>query len=773
MTVEEALAIVERILPQGRLSKIQAEILRQSWEGKSYTDIALASDYDAGYIKDVGSHLWQLLSKVLGEKVTKHNFRGVLQRFIQREAASAQSAPQPSTSPLILPSTPATIAHNLPVRDFSRIVGRDRELAQLLEALTFDCPTHCISIEGIGGMGKTTLALSAAYHYLPSTSTTTNLESNSPLNLTPTFEAIIFTSAKQERLTSQGVLPRLKPERSLRDIFRAIARTLKRPDILLMDFEEQIEQIQDSLNRQPTLLIVDNLETLEDWRSILAFLYDLPSTVKVVITSRQQFSFQAIRLEPLPSTESFSLIEQQAQSKRVVLGPADVQALHHYTSGVPAAIVYAVGQLAAGYPVQHLPSRLTLAVGDYAHFYFQSSMSLLQGTLPHYLLMSLALSPGSASPEAIAHIAGSDNLTQSMEGLAQLQQLSLVNHQSGRYSILALTREYALAELTTHPNFEQAARNRWINWFLSYVQQHGGKDGKEWQEYPLLDQEWDNLQAVIEWCMASDRYDEMRQLWQQVNSYTHTQGYRQNRLNVWNTRLDWADWLIQAAEQRQDWFTALEVMLDQGWTLTLLAQPRHLEQAHTLYQKAWELRHHQSLNFQAELAINIAVLRIQERQLPEATQWLQQAQQLLNHAETEIAMPRSQIQIWYYQGEVAYKTAHYNQARSLFQQVLTQAEQLNWQRAIFLAKDWLADIAIHQQQFSTAQQLLEEGLQVATANQDACRVAFCERSLARLEKARGNGAIAQQWATTAKQRFEGLGMLTEAKETAVLLQTLV
>ncbi|MEP0871272.1 ATP-binding protein [Trichocoleus desertorum AS-A10] len=771
MTVEEALVVVERILPQGRLSKIQAEILRQSWDGKSYTDIALASDYDAGYVKDVGSHLWQLLSQVLGEKVTKHNFRGVLQRFIQREVTSTQ--PLAPVSPLILPKPSTAIAHNLPVRDFSRIIGRDRELAQLLEALTFDCPTHCISIEGIGGMGKTTLTLSAAYHYLHATSNTANPEPDSFLRLAPTFEAIIFTSAKQERLTPQGVLPRLKPERSLRDVFRAIARTLKCSDILLMDFEEQIEQIQDALNRQSTLLIVDNLETLEDWRSILAFLYDLPSTVKVVITSRQQFSFHAIRLEPLPPAESFSLIQQQVQSKSIVLGSTDVQTLHHYTSGVPAAIIYAIGQLAAGYPVKHLPSRLTLAVGDYAHFYFQSSMSLLQGTLPHYLLMALALSPGSAPLEAIAHIAGSDNLAHSMEGLAQLLQLSLVNQQAGRYSILALTREYALAELATHPNFEQAARNRWINWFLSYVQQHGGKDSKEWQEYPLLDQEWDNLQAVIEWCIASDRYDEMRQLWQQVNSYTHTQGYRKNRLNVWNTRLDWADWLIQAAEQRQDWFTALEVMLDQGWTLTLLGQSRHLEQAHTLYQKAWEQRHYQTLNFQAELAINIAVLRIQQRLFVEATDWLQQAQQLLSRAAIETSMPRSQIQIWYYQGEVAYKTENYNQAHTLFQQVLAQAEYLDWQRAKFLAKDWLADIAIQQQHFSEAQHLLEEGLQAATTNQDTCRVAFCERSLARLEKARGNGAIAQHWAATAKHRFEELGMLTEAKETAVLLQTLV
>ncbi len=175
MTVEEALAVVERILPQGRLSKIQSEIFRQSWEGQSYTDIARTSGYDAGYIKDTGSNLWQLLSKALGEKVTKHNFRGVLGRFIQREAASAKPEPQQPISPLPLIS-PSAIAHNLPARDFNQIVGRDRELARLLEVLSFACPTHCISLEGIGGMGKTTLALSAAYHHLQQPQFTLNQE---------------------------------------------------------------------------------------------------------------------------------------------------------------------------------------------------------------------------------------------------------------------------------------------------------------------------------------------------------------------------------------------------------------------------------------------------------------------------------------------------------------------------------------------------------------------------------------------------------------------
>lgn len=400
-------------------------------------------------------------------------------------------------------------------------------------------------------------------------------------------------------------------------------------------------------------------------------------------------------------------------------------------------------------------------------------MALLQGTLPHHLLMSLALFPSSVAAAAIAHVAGSQSINDAIEGLAQLQQLSLVSQHQERYSILALTRDYALAELATHPNFEHAARNRWVNWYLTFAQQHGGKDWKEWNEYVQLEQEWDNLQAVIEWGMTGDRYDDVRQFWHNVTCYTHSQGYQRNRLNVWNIRLDWADWLIQAAEQRLDWSTALDVMLDQGWTLTLLGQSKHWEQTNTLYAKAWELRHHKDAQFQSDLAVNIAVLRIQQQQFEAATGWLDQANQLLALAALDQpAATRSTIHVLYYQGEICYKTNCYDQSRALFEQVLDQARRIQWQRAIFLAKDWLADVAIQQQNFSQAQQLLEEGLHVAEANRDVCRIAFCERSLAQLEKARGNGAIAQQWATTAKQRFEGLGMLTEATETATLLQTL-
>lgn len=204
-----------------------------------------------------------------------------------------------------------------------------------------------------------------------------------------------------------------------------------------------------------------------------------------------------------------------------------------------------------------------------------------------------------------------------------------------------------------------------------------------------------------------------------------------------------------------------------------MGQPKYLDRADALYQKAWELRHHKEIAFQVELAIHIAVLRIQQQQFEAATQWLHEAQQLLETAPTENeATQRSHIHLLYYQGEIDYKTRNYDAAAICFQQVLQQAEAMGWQRAIFLARDWLADIAIQQGNFNEAQSLLAEGLWVAEANRDQCRAAFCQRSLARLEKSLGNRAIAYRWAEAAKQGFEQLGMVAEAEETTALLQTL-
>jgi hypothetical protein len=102
MTIEDALNIVDSVLANKSLSNIQEAIFRQTWEGKTYAEIAEVEGYDAAYIRDVGYKLWQLLSEAFGDRVTKNNLQVVLRRYCQRSpqiyANSASIAYQPTQS---------------------------------------------------------------------------------------------------------------------------------------------------------------------------------------------------------------------------------------------------------------------------------------------------------------------------------------------------------------------------------------------------------------------------------------------------------------------------------------------------------------------------------------------------------------------------------------------------------------------------------------------------------------------------------------------------
>jgi ABC-type lipoprotein export system ATPase subunit len=82
MNVGEVLDTVEQTLLSRQLSSLERFILCQSWLGRSYRDMAPDCAYSTAHIKDIGSQLWQALSKALGERVTKKNLFLVLQQYL-------------------------------------------------------------------------------------------------------------------------------------------------------------------------------------------------------------------------------------------------------------------------------------------------------------------------------------------------------------------------------------------------------------------------------------------------------------------------------------------------------------------------------------------------------------------------------------------------------------------------------------------------------------------------------------------------------------------
>src|SRR5579859_6665951 len=215
-----------------------------------------------------------------------------------------------------------TIPHRLARMEHRRLIGREKEMKQLQDLLLPRYAAHLITVDGIGGVGKTALALDVAYQSLWA-STGEIVKPH-----IPTFQAIIFVSAKQQYLTPHGPLQSTQVHRTLRNIFQEVTLAFDRHDIRATPQQEQANLVYEILGHQRTLLIVDNLETMEDKQEILSFLYQLPPTVKVVVTTRERAMFAPIRLEQLAEEAARELIEQQAEEKQVKLEKGEMQMLY-------------------------------------------------------------------------------------------------------------------------------------------------------------------------------------------------------------------------------------------------------------------------------------------------------------------------------------------------------------------------------------------------------------------------------------------------------------
>ncbi len=78
MTIEEVLLLFKASFPN-TLTPLQELVLRSSWEGKTYTSIALEAHYGEERVRKVASNLWQILSDFWEEPISKSNFRQVLE----------------------------------------------------------------------------------------------------------------------------------------------------------------------------------------------------------------------------------------------------------------------------------------------------------------------------------------------------------------------------------------------------------------------------------------------------------------------------------------------------------------------------------------------------------------------------------------------------------------------------------------------------------------------------------------------------------------------
>jgi tetratricopeptide (TPR) repeat protein len=379
---------------------------------------------------------------------------------------------------------------NLPRRPY--FVGRENELNAVLQSLQPNSRTFVIGIEGIGGVGKSALAIEVSHSCIEN----------------DLFESVIWISAKESILTLHGIEPIIPEAKSLSDILITIGTNLGNPTIGNLSLPDQIRRAYNLLARRTTLLVLDNFESLSknEQSDILDFLRRSPITLKIIITSRERVAEgQIIRLQGLSFVESNALLEWDAQQKNIQLTTDQNKFLVDLTGGLPLALLWVHGQIAVlGYSVTQVLDKLSLDANmPILQYCFNHSWNLLQHSNEKRLLFVLALQPDAVSRNALKEITEIDDDDSFDIAVSDLLQLTLMEHEPNKdyFSILPLTRKYIRTQFAGDRNFIKRAELRIAQYYVKLLSKKSGY--KEWRGYDELLLDRNNILGVAQWCYKS------------------------------------------------------------------------------------------------------------------------------------------------------------------------------------------------------------------------------------------------------------------------------
>jgi tetratricopeptide (TPR) repeat protein len=229
-----------------------------------------------------------------------------------------------------------SIPNNLP--RLQPFFGREGELKTIREALDPESRTWGALIDGPGGMGKTSLAVRAAYDCPPGQ-----------------FQRIIFVSVKDRELDDDGVrssadfiLP------GFLEMLNELARELGQPDITKAPEDQRIRLLLDALRPAQALLILDNLESLtkEDRDQLFTFVKRLPQGCKAILTSRRRIGSgsELLILEKLDQAAALEILADLARRNPLLAKTSESERIALYTQsgGKPLLLRWVAGQLGRG-----------------------------------------------------------------------------------------------------------------------------------------------------------------------------------------------------------------------------------------------------------------------------------------------------------------------------------------------------------------------------------------------------------------------------------------
>ena len=431
------------------------------------------------------------------------------------------------------------VHHNLPPR-YGEFIGREAEVARVLEWVeTSRWPLA--SIEGMGGIGKTSLAVEVAHRCLP----------GSQLAIAKPFQAVVWTSARDYADFNLR----------LDHVLDTIARVLDYPHLAQLPPEQKVGAVDKLLRSHRTLVLADNLETVTDL-ALVKFLEQIPEPSLALVTTRykQLRRVWDIPLYGLKDEETLTLIRRHSHriGLAVVAGADDdtLQRLAAATGNNPKAVELSLGLIKQkGLPFNTVVDELYQAsqmVKEVFDYIFAEVWKLLDDETKQVLL-AMSLFVSSASRAALSVVAKVEEFDfhkaiEELVGMSLLEASEALDISQQRYWLHPLTQIFARHQLGVDVSLNvlhghdgadsekiSELRSNFCAFFAAWSEKKAGRsfwDFASWnaEQYAEIHLELPNLVIALEWAYENKDWAQVLALAKAVVHPVYYQGHPDKRL---------------------------------------------------------------------------------------------------------------------------------------------------------------------------------------------------------------------------------------------------
>ncbi len=336
----------------------------------------------------------------------------------------------------------------LPAFPTAPLVGREGEIESLTNHLLDDQAAGILVLSGLGGVGKTAVALETARQLIYSFA----------------FERIIWLPlASPPEGEAGGSLLLTQLLEQLRQKVAGIDATAPP--------SEQITEAAAAFQKESACLFIDNLEGEETLATLIARLQPMASAGKIIITARnapahlEQVAVQT--LGELSLEAAMQLVRRSAEMRNLpdiaAAPPERLAQIVEATGGNPLAIEITIGQ-AHYLPLPAILNKLHAAGNDIHQAIFEAVWGALSDMCQKTLLGMLLSSPSQTRPEFLATVLGKevDSLWRHLNELRARCLIESSGDSWGRaYSIHRLTERFLLVRVE-EPGENRAAFSRFV-----------------------------------------------------------------------------------------------------------------------------------------------------------------------------------------------------------------------------------------------------------------------------------------------------------------------